>query len=120
LPRSYRKESGMTTKPIRREKRRGSKRRKLTFTIIVEAQPMLVSYEPRGLAAGYAHFEFRSPHNPASRIPVSETGYLSHFAATEDVRKARTPQNYARAVVLATLNSAKTRPSDPRQFPLFR
>lgn len=110
----------MSKKLTRRKKARGAKRRKLTFTIVVEAQPMLVAYEPRGLAAGYAHFEFRSLHNPPSRIPVSETGYLSHFAATRDVTRARSPQNYARAVVLAKLNSTQTRPRDPRQLPLFR
>jgi hypothetical protein len=110
----------MTKKPSRRRKASPSKRRPKTFTIVIEAQPMVVSYDPNWLKSGSAHFEFRSPHNPPQRIPVSNTGYLSHFAAMEDVRSARSPQDFARAFVLAALDSKPSRPADPRQLGLFR
>ena len=110
----------MKKKPPRRRKASPRKRRCKTFTITVEAQPMIVSYEPRWLKSDLAHFEFRSPHNPPRRIPVSDTGYLNHFAAMEDVRLARSPQNFARAFVLASLDSRPSRLADPRQLALFR
>jgi hypothetical protein len=31
--------------------------------------------------AGFARFEFRSPHEPPRPIPVSDTGYRSYFDA---------------------------------------
>jgi hypothetical protein len=110
----------MKKKPSRRRKALPVKRRPKTFTITVEAQPMVVSYEPNWLKSGNAHFVFRSPHNPPQRIPVSDTGYLSHFVAMEDVRGSRSPQDFARAFVLASLDSKPSRPADPRQLALFR
>jgi hypothetical protein len=103
----------------RRKKAPPIKRGQKTFTIAVEAQPMVVSYEPRWLNSGYAHFKFQSPHKPARRIPVSETGYLSHFATTDDVKAAGSPQDFAREFVLAVLRSKQSRPCDPRQLTLF-
>ncbi|MFZ3351217.1 MAG: hypothetical protein WA268_10170 [Xanthobacteraceae bacterium] len=109
----------MSKKPSRK-KAPPAKRRRMAFTITVEAQPMRVSYEPRWLNSGYAHFVFRSPHNPARRIPVSDTGYLSHFATMEDVKKARSPQDFAHNLVLASLGSKQSPVRDPRQLALFR
>jgi len=109
----------MSKKPSRRKKGLPAKRERKTFTITVEAQPMLVSYEPRWLKSDYAHFEFRSPHKPARRIPVSETGYLSHFASVEDVKAAKSPQDIAREVAFALHRSKQSRPEDPRQLSLF-
>jgi hypothetical protein len=108
----------MSKKPSCREKARAAKRRRVTFRISVEAQPMVVSYQP--LRSGYGHFEFRSPHKPPRRIPVSETGYHSHFASIEDVKEARSPQDFAREFVFALLRSKQSRPEDPRQLALFR
>jgi hypothetical protein len=85
-------------KPIRKEKR------KLSFRLIVEAQNMLVSYEPDTLG-GYGHFEFRSPHKPPRRILVSETGYLSHFAPMEEVAAAGSPADFARDYALSVLDA---------------
>lgn len=109
----------MSKKPTRRKKASPAKRERSTFTITVEAQPMVVRYEPRWLKSDYAHFEFRSPHKPARRIPVSETGYLSHFASIEDVKEARGPQNFAREFTFAVLRSKQSRQDDPRQLALF-
>jgi hypothetical protein len=110
----------MTKKPPRRKKARPAKARRSTFRITVEAQPMVVSYDPRWLKSNYAHFEFRSPHRPARRIPVSETGYKSHFATMDDVKAAGGPQGFAREFAFAVLRSKQSRPDDPRQLMLFR
>jgi hypothetical protein len=96
------------------------KRRRMTFRITVEAQEMVVSYERRWRKSGYAHFEFRSPHKPARRIPVSETGYLGHFATSEEISQAGSPRDLARGFVTAYLQSKQSRPSDPRQLALFQ
>jgi hypothetical protein len=110
----------MTKKLPRRKKVRRAKARRSIFKITVESQPMVVTYEPRWLKSNYAHFEFRSPHKPVRRIPVSETGYLSHFASIEDVKDARGPQNFAREFVFTVLRSKQSRPEDPRQLALFQ
>jgi|HubBroStandDraft_3_1064219.scaffolds.fasta_scaffold128026_3 hypothetical protein len=109
----------MSKKLIRRKKASSVKHGRKTFTITVEAQPMVVSYEPRWLKSNYAHFEFRSPHKPARRIPVSDTGYMSHFVTMDHVRAAGSPQHFAGAFVLAVLRSKQSRPEDPRQLGLF-
>jgi hypothetical protein len=43
----------------------------ITFTLVIEAQEMIVTYQPNWMT-DVGHFEFRSPHEPARRIPVSE------------------------------------------------
>jgi hypothetical protein len=91
------------SKPSRRKKARAAKKRPMTFRISVEAQEMLVSYQP--LKSGFGHFEFRSPHEPRRPIPISETGYLSHFAAMANIEAAASPQDFARQVALDILRS---------------
>jgi hypothetical protein len=94
--------------------RRKAKRRIITFTLVVEAQEMIVEYQPNWMT-DVGHFEFRSPHEPPRRIPISETGYRSHFASVEQVEAASGPQDYAREIVLAQLRSrqqAKTEDHD--------
>jgi hypothetical protein len=99
--------------------RRKAKKRAITFTLVVEAQEMIVDYQPNWMA-DTGHFEFRSPHEPPRRIPISETGYRSHFAPMEDVEASSSPQDHARDVVLAHLRSRRpTRSEDRDQLPLF-
>ena len=99
--------------------RRKAKKRAITFTLVVEAQAMIVKYMPDWMV-DYGQFEFRSPHKPARRIPVSETGYRSHFAPMEDVEASASPQDYARDFVLHHLRSRhQTRNEDRDQLPLF-
>lgn len=86
--------------------RRRPRKRVITFTLVVEAQEMIVTYQPNWMA-DTGHFEFRSPHDPARRIPVSETGYRSHFAPMEDVEAAASPKDYARDVALGMLQSIR-------------
>ena len=89
--------------------RRKAKKRIITFTLIVEAQEMIVEYQPNW-SADTGMFVFQSPHEPPRRIPISETGYRSHFAAREDVEASPSPKDYAREVVLAHLRSRQQRP----------
>lgn len=111
--------------PRRKAGRASRKRtpRKLGFRLTVEGQEMLVSYTPNYFDGEFAqgHFEFRSPYDPPRRIPVSETGYRSHFAPMEDIAAAASPQDYAREIVLAFLNeNARPAKGDARgQLSLF-
>jgi hypothetical protein len=107
----------MSKKLTRRKKASPAKSGRKTFTITVEAQPMVVSYQP--LKSGFGHFEFRSPHEPPRRIPVSDTGYHSYFASMRIVKASRSPQDFAREVAFALLRSKQSRPEDPRQLSLF-
>jgi hypothetical protein len=78
----------------------------MTFTIIIEAQEMVVHYRPRYFtSADYAHFEFTSPHEPRRRIPVSDTGYRSHFSPMHEIEAAPSVEEYARAVALAIMGT---------------
>jgi hypothetical protein len=87
-------------------------RKKSSFSLVVEAQEMRVTYVPYYLGGDdpYGHFEFRSPHEPPRRIPVSETGYRSHFAPMAEIEAATSPEDYARAVALAIIGGKP--PSD--------
>lgn len=81
------------------------------FTLTVDAQEMSVRYQPywtKGLDP-YGHFEFRSPHEPSRRIPVSETGYRSYFAPMNEIEAAPSVEEYVRSVALALMAEA----SDP-------
>jgi hypothetical protein len=107
------------SRPSRRPKRRTASRKAATFAIVVEAQPMTVRYRPRWMA-DQAMFEFRSPHKPPRRIPVSETGYLCHFAPMDEVKAAASPRDFAREVALdIILSRCKWRPEDRNQLSLF-
>jgi hypothetical protein len=86
---------------------RGVQRRR-RFKLIVEAQEMLVDYTPNYMSGSFpvGHFEFRSLHQPPRCIPVSETGYRSHFAPMPDIETEASPQEYARLVALAFIRRA--------------
>ena len=79
---------------------------------------MVVEYQPNWMSGEFAcgHFEFRSPHDAPRRIPVSETGYLSHFAPMDEIIAFGGPEDYARAFVRHVLD--KTR--ELRATPLSR
>jgi hypothetical protein len=108
----------MSKKPFPRRKASPAKHRRMTFRIVVEAQPMAVSYRPHWMG-DMAMFEFRSPHRPLRRIPVSETGYRSHYAPMEEVEAAKSPQAFALEEARALLRSMYQRREDPKQLPLF-
>jgi hypothetical protein len=98
--------------------RRKVKKRFVTFTLTVEAQEMIVQYQADWMP-DMGHFEFSSPHEPPRRIPVSETGYRSHFAPMEDVVASSSPQDYARDFVLSQIRSYSNAKTDRNQLPLF-
>jgi len=78
----------------------------MTFTLTIESQDMVVHYRPRYLVTSdYAHFEFTSPYQPPRRIPVSETGYRSHFSPMHEVEAAPSVEDYAHAVALAIMGA---------------
>ncbi len=109
----------MSKKLSRRTKAAPAKRKRMTFRITVEAQEMIVSYEPDWMV-DMGHFEFRSPHKPLRRIPFSETGYLSHFAYMDEVKQAKSPQDFALEEARALLRRGCQRREDPRQLALFQ
>jgi hypothetical protein len=108
----------MSKQPSHRKKARPAKKRRMTFRISVEAQPMVVSYRPYGFG-NLGHFEFRSPHKPPRRIPLSEKGYLSHYAAMKAVQAAKTPQDFAREEALTLLRSRRRVWDETNELPLF-
>ena len=94
--------------------------KKITFKLTVEAQEMVVDYKPHWMK-DLGLFEFRSPCKPARRIPVSETGYRSHFADMAEIEAAASPKEYARLAVLAILHgkSQAAAKVDDDQLALF-
>ena len=114
--RSPRRKAGRTA--VRKAKRR------IAFRLVVEAQEMLVTYEPNWSEGEFAfgHFEFKSLHKPPRRIAISETGYQSHFAPMAEVEASESPEAYARAFVLSVLDATRKRKSpttDRDQLSLF-
>jgi hypothetical protein len=97
------------------------KPKKQRFELVIEGQRMLVDYVPYWMG-DMGQLEFRSPHNPARRIPVSETGYRSHFAVMEEIEAEASPQDYARLVALAIVRQKAGRrveEEDGDQLALF-
>ena len=89
-----------------------------SFIVTIDSQEIVVDYRPHWMT-DVGHFEFRSPHKPARPIPVSDTGYRSYFAAMEDVEASASPQDFAREVALALLQSRRTVKDEPGQLSLF-
>ncbi len=77
----------------------------IIFTLVVEAQEMIVIYRPE-YKLNVAHFELRSPYEPPRPFPLSETGYRSHFVHMDVVNAASSPEDYARDYVLSRLRSS--------------
>lgn len=92
------------------------------FTLTIDAEDISVRYRPnytKGIDP-YAVLEFRSPYEPRRRIPVSETGYRSHFAPMHAIKAAPSVEEYALSVAL-TLMAGRSAPSagDTDQFTRF-
>jgi hypothetical protein len=103
----------------RRKKAKPVKNRRMTFRISVEAQPVVVRYQSNSMD-DMVHFEFRSPYRPLRRIPISESGYYSHYAWKEDVKAAKSPQRYASEAALALLPWRRTKTGQASgELPLF-
>ena len=104
--------------------RKPSKRKakKQQFEIVVDGQRMLVVYEENwnSYNGGMGHFEYRSLADPPQRIPVSETGYRSHFVWNEKIKAAVSIEALALAEALAIMEEKSRRPADKKQLDLFR
>lgn len=75
-----------------------------TFALTIQSQDVVVHYQPHYfVTADYAHFEFLSPHTPRRRIPISETGYRSHFSPMHAIEAAVSVEAYARVLALALM-----------------
>lgn len=81
--------------------------RTTTFRITIEAQEIVVTYEPHWLEGSNGHFEFTSPYDPPRRIVLSNTGYHSHFAPMDAIKTFKSPEDYARAFVTSVLASRR-------------
>jgi len=102
----------------KRKTRKKQSKRARKFRVVIDAQEIAVVYKPNW-TPDTAHFEFRSPHRPPRRIPISETGYLSHFAEMAEVKSFASPQEYAREAALSLLRQRMKNPPDSRQLSLF-
>lgn len=89
------------------------------FSLTIDGQEMMVRYRPNYFTSfPVGHFEFRSPHQPPRRIPVSETGYRSHFAPMPDIEAEGSPQEYARLLALTLIRaSSKQKPDEEGKQP---
>ncbi|NEP10269.1 MAG: hypothetical protein F6K14_08625 [Symploca sp. SIO2C1] len=76
------------------------------FNIAVSGHAIQVEYTPRKIGDS-DHLAFRSPYNPPRPIPVSQTGYRSHFCTNQDIEAVGTPEDYAIAYCHALLRSKK-------------
>lgn len=76
-----------------------------SFEIEIGGQEVRVDYiRDYYPADGTDLFQFRSPDDPARPIPLSETGYWSHFAHHDAVEACNGPQTYSQLVAAARLD----------------
>jgi hypothetical protein len=108
----------MSKKLTRRKKAQRAKKRRLTFKVFVEAQPVVVHYQPNWME-DMGQFEFRSPHRPPRRIPLSDSGYYCHLVPMEDVQAAKSPQDFARAEAMLLVQLRRRVWGKTNELPLF-
>jgi hypothetical protein len=96
-----------------------AKNRRQTFTITVEAQRVTVRYRPY-VFGELGEFEFCSPYRPKRRIPMSETGFRSHFVPMREVKEAKSLADLAHDKALTLLPWRRSaNPQDSPPLPLF-
>ncbi len=91
------------------------------FTITVDHQRVWVRVRPQYIAKFLVHFEFRSPFEPAQRIPMSSTGYLSHFAYAWQLEGCESLEAFALELGTALIAAEchHQQPRDEEQGELF-
>ena len=123
-PRSSRKQQRKPAKrtpikPAAKPKKRGAEKRKLQWGDV----SLEVSYERNwmGVKDGIAHLEIRVLGPKGAIIPVTDTGYRSHFLSSVYVESAGGPVPYVRAWLdaEAATTSWKKREMASRQLSLF-
>jgi len=82
------------------------------FTITVNGNLIKVRYNPTWSSTlNLAHVEFHSPASPAQPIPVSSTGYRSHFFTKEHISSFNSLEHYAVSFCVAMLRNKRQEPS---------
>lgn len=99
-----------------------------TTTIDWEGITVLVSYEPDWLNMGEdfakvttAHLEIRSITPEKAALPITETGYRSHFTGSNDIEEAGGPVPYVQQWLDAASRTREWRDyqDKSRQLSLF-
>lgn len=99
-----------------------------TTTIDWEGITLLISYEPDWLNIGEdfakvttAHLEIRSISPEKAPLPITETGYRSHFTGSNDIDEAGGPVAYVTAWLdhMARSKEWKYHVESSRQLSLF-
>lgn len=88
------------------------------FYIEIHNVTIAVRHTPESFA-GYQQFEFFSTDNPLRGIPISPTGYRSHFASPCIVAEYENPQAYAYAQAFCNAMLATANKAEEEQFSLF-
>ncbi len=65
-----------------------------TYTLDWQGRTIEISYQPRSFA-GCAHLQIRTRH--CRPLPITETGYRSHFTSPADVAELGGPVAYVEA-----------------------
>jgi hypothetical protein len=101
---------------------------KLRFEIYWEGFVIEVLYSPDWLACylegnhyALAHMEIRSVHPERAALPMTETGYRSHFEVPDNVDAAGGPEAFVRAWLAEAARSPewRTRQAEQSQLSLF-
>lgn len=89
-----------------------------TFSVMFEGQEILVKH-CQNYVAGLDHFAFHSPHHPRRPIPISSTGYRSHFVSTSEVNARESAKTCAYEILSALLQELSLSPANPDQLSMF-
>ena len=65
--------------------------RKTTSTLIWRGIRCRVSHQPDYLSQGWSHLEIEALQPRRAPLPITETGYLSHFCDEDEVAAAGVP-----------------------------
>ena len=89
-----------------------------THKLVWRGKKIEVTYDPRSFA-GYAHLQVRSQHGKP--LPITETGYRSHFAHPVDVDQLGGPASYVESWldVMAETKAWRRAERDGVQLALF-
>lgn len=67
-----------------------------TFTVNWQGITLSVAYHPKSFLS-FAHLEVRSLHPARAPLPITETGYRSHFLDRAEIEAFGGPETYVRA-----------------------
>lgn len=85
------------------------------FTLVVEASTIVVQYEPPFQES--CHLEFLSPETPRQPIPISDSGYRSHFTTPEVIEQFSSIEEYALCFCKALLKNKRRKRKDKGNEP---